>query len=130
MWNQAPFATLLFLAAMQSIPGELYMAAEVDGAGYWNRLRYVTLPAIRPIVFLVLVLATVNGFLMLDLIYILTMGGPGNDTTTISWLGFQTAFNFFKFGPGTAILYTLTALCLLLTLVYHRLILARFEPES
>ena len=54
-------------------------------------------PAIRPIVFLVLVLATVNGFLMLDLIYILTMGGPGNDTTTISWLGFQTAFSLASF---------------------------------
>ena len=62
------------------------------------------------------VLATVNGFLMLDLIYVLTMGGPGHDTTTVSWLGFQTAFTFFKFGPGTAILYTLTALCLLLTM--------------
>ena len=130
MWNQAPFATLLFLAGMQSIPVELYMAAEVDGAGYWQRFRYVTLPALRPILFLVLVLSTVNGFLMLDLIYILTMGGPGYDTTTISWLGFQTTFTFFKFGPGTAILYTLTVLCLVLTVVYHRLILARFEPEE
>ena len=129
MWNQAPFATLLFLASMQSIPIELYMAAEADGAGYWQRLRYVTLPAIKPIVFLVLVLSTVNGFLMLDLIYILTMGGPGYDTTTISWLGFLTAFTFFKFGPGTATLYTLTALCLLLTFVYHRVMLSRFEPE-
>src|SRR5216683_55470 len=91
MWNQAPFATLLFLA---------------------------------------LVLCTVNGFLMLDLIYILTMGGPGYDTTTISWLGFQTTFKFFKFGPGTAILYTLTGLCLLMTLLYHRLILSGFEAEA
>jgi len=130
MWNQAPFATLLFLAGMQSVSLDLYSAAEVDGAGYWQRFRYVTLPALRPIVFLVLVLATVNGFLMLDLIYVLTMGGPANDTTTISWLGFQTTFAFFKFGPGTAILYTLTALCLLLTFLYHRLILARFEPEA
>ena len=130
MWNQAPFATLLFLAAMQSVPDEHYMAAEVDGAGYWQRLRHVTLPAIRPVVFLVLVLATVNGFLMLDLIYVMTMGGPGHDTTTISWLGFQTAFSFFKFGTGTAILYTLTALCLLLTFVYHYLMLRRFEPET
>ena len=130
MWNQAPFATLLFLAGMQSISEDLYAAAEVDGAGYWRRLWYVTLPALRPLVFLVLVLATVNGFLMLDLIYVLTMGGPGHDTTTISWLGFQTTFAFFKFGPGTAILYTLTALCLLLTFIYHRLILARFEPEG
>jgi ABC-type sugar transport system permease subunit len=130
MWNQAPFATLLFLAGMQSISEDLYTAAEVDGAGYWQRFRHITLPALRPILFLVLVLCTVNGFLMLDLIYILTMGGPGYDTTTISWLGFQTTFKFFKFGPGTAILYTLTALCLLMTLIYHRLILARFEAEG
>ena len=130
MWNQAPFASLLFLAGMQSISEDQYSAAEVDGAGYWQRFWYVTLPALRPIVFLVLVLATVNGFLMLDLIYVLTMGGPANDTTTLSWLGFQTTFSFFKFGPGTAILYTLTALCLLLTFIYHRLILARFEPEA
>src|SRR5262245_2411262 len=130
MWNQAPFATLLFLAGMQSIPDEHYMAAAVDGAGYWRRLRYVTLPALRPILFLVLVLSTVNGFLMLDLIYILTMGGPGQETTTISWLGFLTAFSFFKFGPGTAILYTLTALCLLLTFAYHWLVLRRFEAEA
>ena len=128
-WNQAPFAALLFLAGMQSISTDLYSAAEVDGAGYWQRFRFVTLPALRPILFLVLVLATVNGFLMLDLIYVLTMGGPANDTTTLSWLGFQTTFAFFKFGPGTAILYTLTALCLLLTFIYHRLILARFDPE-
>jgi multiple sugar transport system permease protein len=130
MWNQAPFATLLLLAGMQSIPEEHYMAAAVDGAGYWRRLRYVTLPALRPILFLILVLSTVNGFLMLDLIYVLTMGGPGQETTTISWLGFLTAFSFFKFGPGTAILYTLTALCLLLTFVYHWLVLRRFEAET
>ena len=130
MWNQAPFATLLFLAGMQSISEDLYTAAEVDGAGYWQRFLHITLPALRPVLFLVLVLCTVNGFLMLDLIYILTMGGPGYDTTTISWLGFQTSFKFFKFGPGTAILYTLTALCLLVTLIYHRLILARWEAEG
>ena len=101
-----------------------------DGAGYWQRLRYVTLPSLRGILFLVLVVSTVNGFLMLDLIYVLTMGGPGYDTTTISWHGFRTSFTFFKFGPGTAILYTLTALCLFLTVVYHKLVLARFEPEA
>jgi multiple sugar transport system permease protein len=130
MWNQAPFATLLFLAGMQSISEDLYTAAEVDGAGYWQRFFYITLPALRPILFLVLVLCTVNGFLMLDLIFILTMGGPGYDTTTVSWLGFQTSFRFFKLGPGTAILYTLTALCLFLTVIYHRLILGRFDPEG
>src|SRR6266853_2014432 len=118
------------LAGMQSIGEDQSAAAEVDVAGYWQRFSHVTRPALRPILFLVLVLCTVNGFLMLDLIYILTMGGPGYDTTTISWLGFQTTFKFFKFGPGTAILYTLTGLCLLMTLLYHRLILSGFEAEA
>jgi len=130
MWNQAPFATLLLLAGMQSIPPELYMAAEADGAGYWQRVRYVTLPALRGILFIVLVVSTVNGFLMLDLIYMLTMGGPANETTTISWLGFQTAFQFFKFGPGTAILYTLTVLCLILTVVYHKVVFRKLEAQE
>ena len=129
-WNQAPFAALLFLAGIQAISVDLYSAAAVDGAGYWQRLRHLILPALRPTLFLVLVMATVNGFLMLDLIYVLTMGGPGHATKTMAWLGFETAFVFFKFGPGTAILYTLTAICLVLTVIYHRVIVAPFEPTG
>ena len=130
MWNQAPFATLLLLAGMQSIPVELYSAAEVDGAGYWQRFRHVTLPALRGMLFLILVVSTVNGFLMLDLIYVLTMGGPGNETTTLSWLGFQTAFQFFKFGPGTAILYTITVFCLILAVIYQKVVFRKLEAEQ
>jgi multiple sugar transport system permease protein len=88
------------------------------------------LPALKPMIFLVVVLCTVNGFLMLDLTFVMTMGGPGDDTTSVAWLGYKTAFVFFKFGPGTAILYTLTALCVLLTFVYQRIILAKFEAET
>ena len=130
MWNQAPFATLLLLAGMQSIPVELYSAAEVDGAGYWQRFRHVTLPALRGMLFLILVVSTVNGFLMLDLIYVLTMGGPGNETTTLSWLGFQTAFQFFKFGPGTAILYTITVFCLILAVIYQKVVFRKLEADQ
>jgi ABC-type sugar transport system permease subunit len=129
MWNQAPFATVLFLAGLQAIPEDLHASAAVDGAGFWRELWYVVLPALKPMIFLVVVLCTVNGFLMLDLTFVMTMGGPGDDTTSVAWLGYKTAFVFFKFGPGTAILYTLTALCVLLTFVYQRLLLARFEPE-
>ena len=111
---------------------ELFYAfrGEISGLNVVRYITFRTAMASLTALFLVLVLCTVNGFLMLDLIYILTMGGPANETTTISWLGFQTSFAFFKFGPGTAILYTLTGLCLLLTFIYHRLILARFEPEG
>jgi multiple sugar transport system permease protein len=130
MWNQAPFATVLFLAGLQSIPEDLHASAAVDGAGYWRELWHVVLPALRPMIFLVIVLCTVNGFLMLDLTFVMTMGGPGDDTTSVAWLGYKTAFIFFKFGPGTAILYTLTALGILFTFVYQRLILSKFEAEA
>jgi multiple sugar transport system permease protein len=130
MWNQAPFATVLFLAGLQSIPEDLHASAAVDGAGYWRELWHVVLPALRPMLFLVIVLCTVNSFLMLDLTFIMTMGGPGDDTTSVAWLGYKTAFIFFKFGPGTAILYTLTALCIVFTVVYQRLILSKFEAEA
>ena len=129
VWNQAPFAAILFLAGLQSISPDLYAAASVDGAGFWRKLWHVTLPSLRPMMFLVLVLATVNGFLMLDLIYIMTAGGPGNDTTTVSWLGYRMAFSFFKFGPGTAVLFTLTLICIVLTFVYHRLVMTKFQAE-
>lgn len=129
VWNQAPFATILFLAGLQSIDPDLYNAASVDGAGFWRKLWHITLPSLRPMMFLVLVLATVNGFLMLDLIYVMTSGGPGNDTTTVSWLGYRMAFSFFKFGPGTAVLFTLTLICVALTVIYHRLILSKFQSE-
>ncbi|MGI6852533.1 carbohydrate ABC transporter permease [Mesorhizobium sp. 1B3] len=129
VWNQAPFATVLFLAGLQSIPKDLYAAAEVDGAGFWRKLWHVTLPSLRPMMFLVLVLSTVNGFLMLDLIFVMTFGGPGNDTTTVSWHGYRTAFNLFQFGPGTAILFTLTLMCVVLTVVYQRLVLSKFQAE-
>ena len=130
MWNQAPFATLLFLAGMQSVSMDLYSAAEVDGAGLLAALP-IRDPSRHPAHPVPGAGAgTVNGFLMLDLIYVLTMGGPAHETTTISWLGFQTTFAFFKFGPGTAILYTLTALCLLLTFIYQRLILGRLRARG
>src|SRR5215471_13277088 len=130
MWNQAPFATVLFLAGLQAIPEDLHASAAVDGAGFWRELWYVVLPALKPMIFLVVVLCTVNAFLMLDLTFVMTMGGPGDDTTSVAWLGYKTAFVFFKLGPGTAILYTLTFLCVLLTLVYQRIILSKFEAEA
>lgn len=130
MWNQAPFAALLFLAALQAIPRQLYLAAQVDRANAWQQFRHITLPHLRPALLLVLILATVNGFLMIDLIFILTYGGPGNATTTLSWLGFQTAFRHFKFGIGAAILYTLTLICLGLTLAYIRLLYRSDGPAA
>jgi multiple sugar transport system permease protein len=122
VWNSAPMAALFFLAALQSVPNNLYRAATMDGASAWQRFRYITLPWIRPMLLLVLILSTINGIMAFDLIFFLTRGGPGLETTVFSWLGYNAIFGFFQFGQGTAILLVLTAIALVLAFVYMRML--------
>jgi len=122
VWNSAPLVALFILAALQSVPPNLYHAAEMDGAGAIQRFRYITLPWLKPMLLLVLILATINGVMAFDLIYFLTKGGPGTETTVFSWLGYNTIFGFFQFGQGTAILLILTAICLILAFAYITLL--------
>jgi len=122
VWNSAPMAALFILAALQAVPRNLYAAARMDGASVWQRFRYITLPWLRPMLLLVLILSSINGIMAFDLIYFLTKGGPGTDTTVFSWLGYNTTFTFFQFGQGTAILLMLTIICLILAFVYMTLL--------
>jgi ABC-type sugar transport system permease subunit len=122
VWNSAPMAALFILAALQAVPGSLYSAAKMDGASAWQRFRFITLPWLRPMLLLVLILSTINGIMAFDLIYFITRGGPGTETTVFSWLGYNTTFTFFQFGQGAAILLSLTILCLILAFVYMQLL--------
>jgi ABC-type sugar transport system permease subunit len=120
VWSVSPYAALLFLAGLQAIPAELYQAAKVDGANVWNRFRHVTLPWLRSSLLVVLVIATLDGFLAFTMIYVLTSGGPGNTTTVLAWWGYATTFTYNDLGKGAAILYFLSALLLAISAVYLR----------
>lgn len=128
LWNQAPLSALLFLAGLQSVPPNLYRSAKMDGAGAWQRFWYITLPWLRPTLSLVLILQTINSIMTFELVYIVTHGGPGTSTTLLSWLGYQTAFKYWRFGLGSAILYILSVLCLILAFGYFRLLEQRRKP--
>jgi ABC-type glycerol-3-phosphate transport system permease component len=121
IWNQAPLASLLILAGLQSIPENLHRAARIDGAGPIMRFFKITLPWLRPMLLLIMILTTINSIMAFDLFWTLTKGGPGSATTVFSWLGYAYAFHFFKFGEGAAILYCLTILCLLLAYIYLKI---------
>lgn len=126
-WTEVPFAALLMLAGLQTIPVELYEAAKVGGANIWQRFRYITLPLMRNIITVVLVLTTMNALKVFDLIYALTQGGPGGVTTVVSWWAYQLTFHTYDFGRGSALSY-LIALCILVfSLVYFRLVRRRRE---
>jgi multiple sugar transport system permease protein len=121
VWNQAPLASLLILAGLQSIPENLHRAARIDGAGAIRRFFSITLPWLRPMLLLIMILTTINSIMAFDLFWIMTRGGPGSATTVFSWMGYAYAFQFFKFGEGAAILYVLTILCLILAALYLKL---------
>lgn len=124
VWNQAPLTCLLLLGGLQSMPDSLHQAARVDGAGPWRRFWRITLPWLKPMMLLVLILTTINAVMAFDLFWIITQGGPGSATTVFSWLGYAEAFQYFRFGAGAAILYLLTLVCLLLAIVYVLLLVS------
>jgi ABC-type sugar transport system permease subunit len=129
VWNQAPLAALLILAGLQSLPDNLHKAARIDGAGAVRRFFHITLPWLRPMLLLILILTTINSIMAFDLFWTMTKGGPGSATTVFSWMGYSTAFLYLRFAEGAAILYVLTILCLLLAWLYLKLFFPAAERQ-
>ena len=102
VWIGTPLVSLYLLAAMQSIPGELYEAAWTDGAGRFYRFRRITLPLIAPSIFTMALLSAIWTFNSFDIIWILTEGGPRGATTTMIIDTYKTAISRFRFGEGAA----------------------------
>ena len=124
VWNQAPLTCLLLLGGLQSMPDSLHKAARMDGAGPWRRFWRITLPWLRPMMLLVLILTTINAIMAFDLFWTITQGGPGTATAVLSWVGYVDAFQYFQFGQGAAVLYILTIVCMLLAVAYFVLLLS------
>jgi len=129
VWSSTPFAVIMYLAAMQSIPGDLYKAAHVDGAGPVQCFWYITLPALRYTSLVVLIVSSLDGLLAFSLIFVMTGGGPGTATSVLSWLGYQTTFHNLHLGQGTAIFYILVALMVAIAAAYIRVLQRPTEAE-
>lgn len=102
VWKTTPFVVLILLAGLQAIPEDLYKQARVDGAGIWKRFRRITLPLLSPVMAIALIFRTNDSIRMFNLVYVLTGGGPGGSTKTLSFLGFESFAND-SFGMGSAV---------------------------
>ncbi|WP_438317875.1 carbohydrate ABC transporter permease [Candidatus Caldatribacterium sp. SIUC1] len=120
VWKVTPLVALLLLAGLQTIPRELYEAAEVDGAGWFRSLWKITIPLLGPTMTVVLVLRTLDAFRVFDIVYVMTQGGPANATKVISFLTYQEAFKFLHFSRGAALSYLITLIVAILALLYTR----------
>jgi multiple sugar transport system permease protein len=118
VWKTTPFAALLLLAGLQAIPRDLFLAAQVDGAGAWTIFRRITVPLLLPIIVIVLIFRTMDAFRVFDAVYVLTGGGPGNSTETLSIYAYKTLFQTLQFGYGSALATAMFVVILMLTIGY------------
>lgn len=128
IWKMTPLAAFFVLAALQTIPKDLYEAAFVDGAGKVRGFFSITLPLLTPTILIILVLRTMEAFKVFDLVYVMTRGGPANGTQTIAYYTYVEAFSNQLFGYGAALAYIIAFFILVFASIYMRL-LRRGEVE-
>ncbi|HWQ12533.1 MAG TPA: sugar ABC transporter permease [Roseiflexaceae bacterium] len=107
-WQWWGFLMVLFLAAMQNIPRELYEAARIDGATRWDEFRFVTIPGIKPTLVFMLLMTAIWSFLIFDYVFILTQGGPAGSSEVLGTLLYKNAFNRFEAGYASALGLTMS----------------------
>jgi multiple sugar transport system permease protein len=127
VWKTTPFVFLILLAGLQNIPRELYDAIEVDGGGAWAKLRYVTWPHLLPFTFVALIFRIIQAFAVFDLVWVMTGGGPGGSTETVSIYTYRTFMRYLDFGYGAALAVTTVVILGIIAAVLYRAVVTRYE---
>jgi len=122
VWRNFGYSMVIFLASLQGVPGQLYEAAQIDGAGRWAQFRHITLPLLSPTTFFLVVTSVISSLQVFDQVYVLTNGqaGPADATRVIVFHIYELAFRLFQFGPASAATIFLFAAILIVTLLQFR----------
>ncbi len=118
IWLRAGFPMLLYLAALQGIPEEIYEAATVDGATRWQQFWFITMPSLKPAHYIVLALSLIDSFKVFDMVYAMTYGGPGTATQVMGTWMYANVFQYYQAGYGTAIAVTITVIAVAVSIPY------------
>ena len=121
VWKGIPFYTILLLAGLKALPSEQYEAAEVDGADAIQRFRHITLPGLRYVILVTVLLSAISTFNTFGLVYLMTGGGPGGATRLYSILAYEKAIVGLRFGPGAATAFSMAPILALVIFVLARL---------
>ena len=116
VWTQIPFAVVLIMAALAAVNDETLEAAEIDGAGAWQRFAHVIFPQIKAMVVVLLVYNALTAFTSYDLVYAMTGGGPGTATTLLAFQIWRESFSMYDFGAGSAVAFIVVAISVVLIL--------------
>jgi multiple sugar transport system permease protein len=129
VWKTTPFVFVILLAGLQNIPKELYEAIEIDGGGMWAKFRHVTWPHLLPFVFVAVIFRMVQAVAIFDLVWVMTGGGPGGATETISVYTYRTYMRYLDFGYGSALAFTTVAVLAICAGVLHWLLVPKHEGD-
>ncbi|WP_427162825.1 carbohydrate ABC transporter permease [Aliinostoc sp. HNIBRCY26] len=123
IWATAPFYMVIYLAALQDIPQRLYEAADIDGANWWQKFIYITIPLLQPVTFFVVAIGVIGTFQLFDQSYIFSggTGGPNNATLTLVLLIYQNVFRYLQMGYAAAIAFLLAVVIITVTILQRRL---------
>jgi multiple sugar transport system permease protein len=122
IWKATPFMALLLLAGLQLIPADLYEAAASDGASGWQSFWAITLPLLKPAILVALLFSTIDALKLYDLPRVLTNGGPGQATETVSIYTYNTLFNNLNFGYGSALAVSTFLVIMLFAFIFIRIL--------
>ncbi len=129
VWKTTPYMALLLLAGLQTIPFNLYEASAIDGASKWKQFVSVTLPLLKPSIMVALLFRTLDAFRVFDLIYVLTGGGPGGQTESISIYAYKTMFAQTRFGYGSALVLIMALVVGIISYFYIRFLDVKMTAE-
>jgi raffinose/stachyose/melibiose transport system permease protein len=127
LWHWWGFLCVIFFAALRQVPQEQIEAARIEGASFWQMLRYVLLPGIRPTITLMMIMTIIWSFLVFDFVYILTQGGPAFSSEVLSTLAYRSAFYDLAVGKAAAVAVVISLFGLATTAVYIRLQAKEFD---
>ena len=120
VWKNVGYFLVIYYAGIMEIPGELYEASAIDGASRWQQLWHITIPSLRAVTLLVVILGTIWSFQVFDLVYVMTGGGPGGATTTIVMKIFQSGFQNFRMGYASAMAIVLFVIVLVVAVIQRK----------
>lgn len=120
-WTTIGTLMVIFLAALQDVPPQVYEAAQMDGANGWTTFRKITLPLLRPTTFFVVTLGLMGTYQVFDQVYVMSSGGPAKTTLTVAYLVYRSGFNNFEMGVGLAIAVLLFLIIFVLTMIQRRI---------
>ncbi len=120
VWKRLGFNIVIYLAGLQNIPREIYEASKVDGAGVLTRFRHITVPLIAPITLLLVIMSVIDSFMMFDVAYVMTEGGPIGRTEVVGLVLYRQAFRYFNLGTASALGWVIFLIVFVATLIQWR----------